>query len=211
MGGWSPDGRSITFTVFPSLAHGDHRSHLYVIPASGGVPRRVGLNWYALTDPIWASDGQSLFAIFQQQQATDIGSLGRINLSDGRFTQLVPEADDPHLAQDGQQLYFIQRKTGLFRIPVRGGNPESLLVEPDLYWLTVNSNLSMLYFYKLSSYARHERWKLIRFDPTSRALDTIAEVSTRPNIGHVSCDGKFLYFSQSEEYRTRLVRVSGLN
>jgi Tol biopolymer transport system component len=53
---WSPDGSQIAFFAGDSLATG----RIYVVPASGGTPRRVTTGTTTEADPSWAPDGRRL-------------------------------------------------------------------------------------------------------------------------------------------------------
>jgi len=53
---WSPDGRSIAFTSW----HDTDRGALWVVPASGGEPRKVTAEPGEYVDPAWSADGREL-------------------------------------------------------------------------------------------------------------------------------------------------------
>ena len=55
-GAWSPNGASIAFTAWDDSARG----HLWVVPASGGAPRRVSSVPGEYLGPVWSPDGSSI-------------------------------------------------------------------------------------------------------------------------------------------------------
>jgi Tol biopolymer transport system component/tRNA A-37 threonylcarbamoyl transferase component Bud32 len=53
---WSPDGKQIAFFGHPP----GEPSHIYVIPAAGGIPELIYRHGTNLADPNWSPDGKSL-------------------------------------------------------------------------------------------------------------------------------------------------------
>ena len=119
---WSPDGRTIAFL---------DAERLYVVPAEGGEPRRVGLrrvvDWET---PSWSPDSRRLaYSVFvgDEQDVYTVGANGSGN------RRLVRAAYEPQWSPDGSRIAFVKKRavytvrtngSGLKRVGVsRGGEP----------------------------------------------------------------------------------------
>jgi dipeptidyl aminopeptidase/acylaminoacyl peptidase len=69
---WSPDGKWIAFTG-SAAGGGVYQSHLFVVPAEGGAPRKLTGN-FALDAgaPVWSRDGRSLYFTSNTLQAIEV-------------------------------------------------------------------------------------------------------------------------------------------
>jgi Tol biopolymer transport system component len=214
--GWSPDGKWIAFSVFPRGGNADVRSHLYIVPPSGGTPRRLGKEAYALDTPTWSRDGKSLYAAQGwaiDDRTHDFKSpIVRVDVTDGKLTPLGADGMWPRVSRDGKFVYFFtQPRPKLSRIPDGGGAAELLYDKDDLLWYSIGVGERYLYlFQKPPRDAIGQAHNIIRFDPELRQATVLASVPFRPQSAFLSPDGRSLYFEQRENPKRRVVLVQGL-
>ena len=151
--GLSPDGRLLAFS---DASDSDHKSRVYVVPAEGGLPRRITPNgpsyWHG-----WSPDGKTL--VFtgergdQNQVSAVQGNGGHIpNLDTTNFdiysiavtggdeTRLTdaPGLDDgAEYSPDGAFVYFNSERTGhmqIWRMHPDGSKQEQVLKEDSNDW-----------------------------------------------------------------------------
>jgi Tol biopolymer transport system component len=99
---WSPDGKFIAFARFTSMAGAD----LYVIPASGGPPKRVTDESHTIRGVTWAPDSQSL--VFGSNRS-GVYSLWRVSLRDGAISPVYStgaSALEPAISKDGSLMVY---------------------------------------------------------------------------------------------------------
>jgi Tol biopolymer transport system component len=212
LGGWSPDGKWISFTVFPRSGNADLRSHLYVVPSSGGTPRRLGNEAYALDNPTWSGGGKALYASQGWSSRDEIHGVEwpivRVDIADGKMIPIGADGMWPQTSPDGKFLYFFTNpRHKLYRVPIGGGVEERLLDQDDLLWFNDAVGARYLYLFQSTSSLA---CKMIRFDPESKESNTLAEISFRPRFAYLSRDERFLYFGQQEDPKRRVVLVHGL-
>ncbi|MFN7922399.1 MAG: hypothetical protein U0Q16_20010 [Bryobacteraceae bacterium] len=214
LAGWSPDIKWIAFTVAPVRGNADFRSDLYVVPSSGGTPRRLGKEAYALNFPAWSADSKSLYAaqgwsIFDRARESK-SPLVRIDLSSGGITQMGVDGMWPRPSQDGKFVYFFTRtRSKLSRIPVNGGPTEQLWDKDDLlpYYAAIGARA--LYLVQKTLAGAHDH-RLLRFDPDSRKATLLAEVPFGPRALYWSPGENALYLQQEGDSKRRVVLVEGL-
>jgi hypothetical protein len=213
---WSPDGKWIAFTVSPRHGNADARSHLYVIPPSGGSPRRLGKDAYALSFPTWSLDGQSLYASQSwsiDDRAHDLMSpIVRVDVARGTFSPIGAGGIWPQLSPSGKFLYFFSSPyPALSRIWLPGGPPEVLWQNHDLLTGVAAVGAQFVYLFQESPRdAAKLSTAILRFEPETRQSLRVAEVPFRPRAAFLSRDDRFLYFDQTEEGKRRVVVVRGL-
>jgi Tol biopolymer transport system component len=106
---WSPDGREIAYTNDVPW----ERPELFVVPVTGGTPRRVfdpGPAGPWAEKVLWSRDGQTLY--FKSHDAEQRTSFWAVRAAGGQ-PRMVARLDDPNwqsirpfFATDGQRLYF---------------------------------------------------------------------------------------------------------
>jgi Tol biopolymer transport system component len=204
LAGWSPDGKWIAFTVSALTGHaGSERSDLYVVPVSGGPPRRLAED---ITDPVWSRDSQCVYSA----QLWKPG-LVRVAVSDGSVTELGANGYSPKLSPDGQWLYFLSgRGDALLRIPVKGGVAEVLRDQPNLPVPRYTVGQKYLYLVEAQRGALSQPDRILRFDPQTRQASALAEIPFSPAFVQLSADERFLYFEQSGIPIRRVVLVHGM-
>jgi len=132
---WSPDGGSIAY-------HSMRRGGIWVVPALGGVPRR--LSEFG-SDPAWSPDGRRL--AFQSDPLADIGPMAyganipstiwTVDADGGNARRVTSSAHPvgghaaPAWSPDGARIVFITYSAApsrLWSVPAAGGAP-TLLAE----------------------------------------------------------------------------------
>lgn len=214
--GWSPDGRWIAFTVFPAHGNADVRSYLYVVPSSGGIPRRLAKEAYGLYAPTWSRDSNSLYGSqgwpVEDRPHGLKSRLVRVDVADGKLTPLGVDGTWPRMSADGKFLYFFTSPySKLSRKQIDGGVEERLRDKEDLLWFCYAVGARYLYLFQQPPRdATHQIHKIIRFDPETRKAITLAEISFQPRSAFLSPDDRFLYVEQREPSKQRVVLVHGL-
>jgi Tol biopolymer transport system component/tRNA A-37 threonylcarbamoyl transferase component Bud32 len=101
---WSPDGKQIALFGHPP----DEPSHLYVIPAAGGVPELIYRSGTNLADPNWSPDGQSL--VFGENALSNQGSAIYVLAMKTRHASKLPGSDglfSPRWSPNGRYVVAI--------------------------------------------------------------------------------------------------------
>jgi acylaminoacyl-peptidase len=106
---WSPDGKSLAFTV---------KGKLFVVAASGGAPRAFPLGDLEIRgEPAWMPDGQTILVPAapppDAAHVLEGGEIYAVRISDGTRRQIThrPGPDeDPVLSPDGSRLAWIARE-----------------------------------------------------------------------------------------------------
>jgi len=125
---WSPDGKWIALLTEPGVGHGVDDARLFLVPTAGGRLRvLVELCSQVRDSTPWSANSQSVFISKEDEQykasyfQVDISSgtqtpVQELPVSPRDLTLLPPEAEQPHLAQDGRFLYFEQRESNKRRL-----------------------------------------------------------------------------------------------
>ncbi len=209
--GWSPDGKWLAFTVSPRLGNTDFRSHLYIVSPSGGVPRQLGKDAFALDFPTWSPDSKSLYAA-QSWEDDRKSPIVRVDIDDAPLSPSGAYGMWPHVSPGGKYLYFFAgRDRELFRMPIGGGSAEQLWHGGDLQWFSAAIGARFVYlFQETTGPGTAATCKIIRFDPDLKQSTSLAEVAFCPRSAYLSSDERFLYFEQQEVPKQRVVLVRGL-
>lgn len=109
--GYSPDGSSIV--ISDQTENG--RSLIYILPATGGTPRRITdlgpSYWHG-----WSPDGQTLAYCAERNGEYDIYTIPVAGGSEKRLTTAAGLDDGPDYSPDGAWIYFNSDRTGLMQI-----------------------------------------------------------------------------------------------
>jgi len=110
--GISPDGASLAIS---DNSQEDRESLIYVLPITGGTPRRVTARSPSYFHG-WSPDGKTIAFCGERNGAFDVYT---IPASGGEETQLTRNAghnDGPEYSPDGRYIYFNSDRTGLMQI-----------------------------------------------------------------------------------------------
>jgi TolB protein len=92
-----------------------HDSLVYVLPITGGTPRRLTQNapsyWHG-----WSPDGKTLAFVGQRQGDFDIYTIPVAGGEETRLTTAKGLDDGPEYSPDGQYIYFNSERTGHMQI-----------------------------------------------------------------------------------------------
>jgi dipeptidyl aminopeptidase/acylaminoacyl peptidase len=131
---WTPDGQSLIFTATVNrnaAAYADVLTQLYVVPASGGEPRRISNGKDNYANPYFRPDGKALYAL-REGVNQKVYNLTRLVLFDwpnpGEARVATPGWDRAVNSfagtADGKTIYALAEEHGhekLYAIPAGGG------------------------------------------------------------------------------------------
>jgi TolB protein len=131
--GLSPDG---TMLAISDQSREPHQSLIYVLPVSGGAPRRVTENspsyWHG-----WSPDGKTLAFAGQRNGDFDIYAVSVDSAEGGKETRLTTAKgldDGPDFSPDGRYMYFNSERTGSMQIwRMRADGSEQAQVTSDAF------------------------------------------------------------------------------
>ncbi len=110
--GISPDGTQL---VISDQSQEQRRSLIYVLPITGGTPRRVTQlapsYWHG-----WSPDGKTLAYCAERNGDYDIYTIPVEGGEEKRLTTAKGLDDGPDYSRDGQYIYFNSERTGLMQI-----------------------------------------------------------------------------------------------
>jgi hypothetical protein len=110
--GISPDG---TLLAIGDQTQDDRRSRIYVVPITGGNPRRVTEKspsyWHG-----WSPDGRTLTYCAQRDGEFDIYTIPVEGGEEKRLTTAKGLDDGPEYSPDGQYIYFNSERSGQMQI-----------------------------------------------------------------------------------------------
>jgi Tol biopolymer transport system component len=156
---FSPDGRSIAYSVGGEETSNPGSTGVFVIGAGGGVPRAIHPEMATATNPVWSPDGDRLLVLGRMDGAAS--ALAQIDwwilpIGDGapQRSQVFARLDKQKLKRpappqvypapldwrraDGEDRIlfsaFLGEAVNLWEIPLRGGGPaERLTLGPGLH------------------------------------------------------------------------------
>lgn len=130
--GISPDGAAIA--ISDKVEFG--KSAIYILPASGGVPKLVTKNlpsyWHG-----WSPDGKSFAYCGIRDDVFDIYMIGAEGGEEVRLTFGEGRNDGPDYSADGRFIYFNSSRSGrmqIWRVPAWGGAAERITDSPYGDW-----------------------------------------------------------------------------
>ncbi len=126
---FSPDGM---WVAFDSRVEG--HSHIFVVPAVGGAPRRITAGDSNNILPRWSADGKSLYFASNRNGTWQSW---RVPVAGGNPQQVT--ANGGYVAMespDGRWVYFTKGDlSGIWRMPITGGAEQHVLPQPrGGYW-----------------------------------------------------------------------------
>lgn len=109
--GLSPDGKLLVISDHTQERH----SLIYILPATGGTPRRVTGQgpsyWHG-----WSPDGQTLAYCAERKGEFDIYTIPAAGGPETRVTTAPGLDDGPDYSHDGQWIYFNSERSGTMQI-----------------------------------------------------------------------------------------------
>lgn len=109
--GISPDGTQLAI----SSSSEDYKSRIYLLPISGGTPRRITSlgpsYWHG-----WSPDGQTLAYCAERNGEFDIYTIPVAGGQEKRLTTALGLDDGPEYSPDGKYIYFNSERSGLMQI-----------------------------------------------------------------------------------------------
>lgn len=118
---FSPDGHSVAFVRQTSFISAD----IYIVPVTGGEPRRVTSNNTRIAGLTWTADGREI--IFSENPALveGTGTLWRVAVSGGAPERVAIGGYDamyPHISRRGNRLAYVQGSGDLniYRLDLSG-------------------------------------------------------------------------------------------
>ena len=110
--GISPDGRLLAIS---DQSQEEHRSLVYVLPITGGTPKRLTQNspsyWHG-----WSPDGKTLAFVGERNGNFDIYAIPVTGGEEKRLTSAPGLDDGPDYTPDGKYIYFNSERTGQMQI-----------------------------------------------------------------------------------------------
>jgi TolB protein len=131
--GISPDGK---WLVISDNSQEDHESLVYVLPISGGEPKRVTKNspsyWHG-----WSPDGTTLAIVGRRNGDFDIYAIAPTGGEETRLTTAEGLDDGPDYAPDASFIYFNSERTGqmqIWRMKPDGSGQEQITSDEFNNW-----------------------------------------------------------------------------
>jgi len=142
--GISPDGTQL---VISDQSQEEERSLIYMLPMTGGTPRRITKNspsyWHG-----WSPDGKTLAFVGERNDEFDIYSIPITGGEETRLTTAKGLDDGPEYSPDGKYIYFNSVRTGtmqIWRMQPDGSEQEQVFsddynnwfphISPDGQWM----------------------------------------------------------------------------
>ncbi|MEO8428586.1 MAG: hypothetical protein ABI651_15910 [Verrucomicrobiota bacterium] len=130
--GLSPDGKSLVISDESQERH----SLIYILPVSGGTPRRVTQlgpsYWHG-----WSPDGKTLAYCAERGGEFDIYTIPAEGGDETRLTSTTGLDDGPDYSPDGQWIYFNSERSGtmqIWRMRADGSQAEQVTFDEFNNW-----------------------------------------------------------------------------
>jgi TolB protein len=131
--GISPDGTQL---VISDNSQEDHESLVYILPITGGTPRRITQKspsyWHG-----WSPDGKTLAFVGQRNGDFDIYTIPAAGGEETRLTTAKGLDDGPEYSPDGKYIYFNSERTGhmqIWRMKADGSEQEQVFTDDLNNW-----------------------------------------------------------------------------
>ena len=142
--GISPDATELAIS---DNSQGDQESQVYIVPISGGAPRRITQKspsyWHG-----WSPDGKTLAFVGQRNNEFDIYAIPAAGGEETRLTTAKGLDDGPEYSPDGKYIYLNSERTGhmqIWRMKADGSEQEQVFsddlnnwfphISPDGKWM----------------------------------------------------------------------------
>lgn len=131
--GISPDGHLLAIS---DQSQEEHRSLVYVLPITGGAPKRLTQNspsyWHG-----WSPDGKTLAFVGERNGNFDIYAIPVTGGEEKRLTTAPGLDDGPDYSPDGKYIYFNSERTGqmqIWRMRTDGREQEQITSDEHNNW-----------------------------------------------------------------------------
>ncbi|HWO02136.1 MAG TPA: protein kinase [Blastocatellia bacterium] len=118
---FSPDGQSVAFVRKSSVESSD-KSDIYIVPITGGEPRRLTFDNTSFAGLTWSTDGREI--IFSSSRAGGSLSLWRVPASGGAAERIALDGLNfffPNISRHGNRLTYVQpspEDANIYRIEI---------------------------------------------------------------------------------------------
>ena len=182
---WTPDGKAIVFEASANRDHGMYEpteTAIYSVAAGGGAPKRITPAGVSYSNPEFAPDGQSLYALESrtptQKQIYFVNRLARFTGPDWSQLTVVTAGWDRSVSglavsADSKQLYLQAEDDGttkIFRFAATGGAPE-VVHAPTVGAVTDLQSEAGTMVGKFS--ASTDPGQIARFDPAKKSYTAL--------------------------------------
>ncbi|MEO5763607.1 MAG: S9 family peptidase [Vicinamibacteria bacterium] len=182
---WTPDGKSFVFHASVNRDRGMYEATevaLYVVAASGGMPKRITPPGTSYGSPQFSPDGKALFAVESRtataKQIYFVNRLARLSGADWSQITVVTSGWDRSIGNqafsaDGRQIYIEAEDDGttkVFRFPEGGGAPE-VVYAPTSGAVTDLQSGGGVMVGKYS--ASTDPGQIVRFDPAKKTFTAL--------------------------------------
>jgi len=196
---FSPDGQSVSFVRSSSGTPGTQ--DIYIVPVTGGQPRRVTFDNVHIENPTWTADGREI--VFASNRG-GMMNLWRIPVSGGEAKQLpVGEfgATAPTISRQGNRLAFVQNTSdsNMYRLSLEGsrGKESTMIASSTQYDCNPSfSPDSKQIAFESERSGQHEIWVSDRDGTNPTQLTSLGSVSGSP---FWSPDGQQIAFDSQEK------------
>lgn len=131
--GISPNGTQL---VISDQSQEEHRSLVYIVPISGGTPRRLTQKsasyWHG-----WSPDGKTLAFVGERNGDFDIYAIPAAGGEETRLTTAKGLDDGPEYSPEGEYIYFNTERTGhmqIWRMRADGSEQERVTFDEFNNW-----------------------------------------------------------------------------
>lgn len=129
----SPDGTQLGIS---DNSQEDHKSLVYIVPVSGGTPRRITQKSPSYLHG-WSPDGKTLALVGERNGDFDIYAIPAEGGEENRLTTAKGLDDGPEYTRDGKYIYFNSERTGhmqIWRMHTDGSDQEQVTFGEDNDW-----------------------------------------------------------------------------
>jgi Tol biopolymer transport system component/DNA-binding winged helix-turn-helix (wHTH) protein len=197
---WSPDGKWI---AFDSRVGGE--SNIYLVDPQGGVPKKLDVDVRGNSVPSWSGDGRWIY--FVNGQDLRHPSIWKVPSGGGHALQIAKHTTSfPIESPDGQHVYFI-RGSELWKVRTDGTDEQKIDGIPPMNYDGWSPSRQGIYFMGEVNGRSGIRF----FDLNTKEVKTIFvmdKFGSNWNGGlPVSPDGRWLLFTQADEFSSDLMMV----
>ena len=200
---WSPDGKLIAFDSPAGC-----EANLYTVDPHGSVPTKLDVDIRGNNLPSWSHDGKWIY--FVNGENADHPSLWRVPYEGGHAVQIAKHPAGFYVeSPDGRYVYFA-RNGSLWRVNTDGTKEQEVQGMPQLggqsdRWTPFGSGI---YFVTGES----DKAEIDFMDLDTRRVTRVYVMDKPPARGwmggmSVSRDGRWLLFSQTDEFSSELMLV----